>query len=105
MTPLPEPPPPAGQLSEAWAEKMARAWLAKYGTFTLCPDDIQAARASWEASPARALIEALEKIAFNQVGKPVGAGDGGTYVITGHEWIEFREIARLALSSLGGSET
>ena len=41
---------------------------------------------------------ALGRIANGNVGTLDPAGDGGTYILTGNEWLEFRIIARNALT-------
>ena len=48
-----------------------------------------------------AMRAALEKIANGPVGTLDPIGDGGTYCLTGNEWLDFRNIARQALSGGG----
>lgn len=45
--------------------------------------------------------KALEEIAHGPVGKLDPLGDGGTYCLTGNEWLDFRNIARAALEGKG----
>ena len=40
---------------------------------------------------------ALQTIGYGPIGKLDPAGDGGTYALTGNEWLDFRNLARSAL--------
>lgn len=50
------------------------------------------------------LEAALEKIAHGPVGTLDPLGDGGTYCLTGNEWLTFRDIARQALTALNDKD-
>lgn len=59
-------------------------------------DSLVAAQSAWQAERAE-MVAALTEIADLVRRTPVGAGDGGTFVLTGREGVEAAQIAARAL--------